>query len=284
VAPRAYWKGYLKLSLVSCPIALFPASSEREKISFNQINKMTGNRIRYRKVDAETGDDVDSSEIIKGYEVGKGQYIEIEPEELEAIAIESKRTIEIDEFVPKKEIDELYLNSPYYIVPDGEVGQQAFAVIREAIKREGMVALGKIVFTSREHVISLEPRGRGLLGTTLRYPYEVRKENEYFDDIPDEKIPKDMLDLASHIVETKAGHFEPQKFEDQYEDALKELIRKKQSGQPIERPERREPAKVINLMDALRRSVEVSRESAKRQAPSAKPRSQSEPSKKKKSR
>jgi DNA end-binding protein Ku len=284
VAPRAYWKGYLKLSLVSCPIALFPASSEREKISFNQINKMTGNRIKYRKVDAETGDDVDSSEIIKGYEVGKGQYIEIEPEELEAIAIESKRTIEIDEFVPKKEIDELYLNSPYYIVPDGEVGQQAFAVIREAIKREGMVALGKIVFTSREHVISLEPRGRGLLGTTLRYPYEVRKENEYFDDIPDEKIPKDMLDLASHIVETKAGHFEPQKFEDQYEDALKELIRKKQSGQPIERPERREPAKVINLMDALRRSVEVSRESAKRQAPSAKPRSQSEPSKKKKSR
>jgi DNA end-binding protein Ku len=137
VAPRAYWKGYLKLSLVSCPVALFPASSEREKISFNQINKNTGNRIRYRKVDAETGDEVDSSDIIKGYEVGKSQYIEIEPEELEAIAIESKRTIEIDEFVPKKEIDELYLNSPYYLVPDGEVGQQAFAVIREAIRKEG---------------------------------------------------------------------------------------------------------------------------------------------------
>ena len=138
MAPRAYWKGYLKLSLVSCPVALFPASSEREKISFNQINKKTGNRIRYRKVDADTGDEVDSSEIIKGYEVGKGQYIEIEPEELEAIAIESKRTIEIDEFVPKKEIDELYLNSPYYLAPDGEVGQQAFAVIREAIRKEGM--------------------------------------------------------------------------------------------------------------------------------------------------
>jgi DNA end-binding protein Ku len=147
VAPRAYWKGYLKLSLASCPVALFPASSEREKISFNQINKKTGNRIRYRKVDAETGDEVDSSEIIKGYEVGKGQYIEIEPEELEAIAIESKRTIEIDEFVPKKEIDELYLNSPYYLAPDGEVGQQAFAVIREAIRKEGMVALGRVVFT-----------------------------------------------------------------------------------------------------------------------------------------
>jgi len=263
---------------------LFPASSEREKISFNQINKKTGNRIRYRKVDAETEDEVDSSDIVKGYEVGKGQYIEIDPEELEAIAIESKRTIEIDEFVARKEIDELYLSSPYYLVPDGEVGQQAFAVIREAIRKEGMVALGRVVFTSREHVIALEPRGKGLLGMTLRYPYEVRKENEYFEDIADEKIPKDMLELASHIVETKAGHFEPEKFEDQYEDALKELIRKKQSGQPIERPERREPAKVINLMDALRRSVEASRESAKR-APAAKARGgQSERPKKKKSR
>jgi DNA end-binding protein Ku len=162
-------------------------------------------------VDAETGDEVDSSDIVKGYEVGKGQYIEIEPQELEAIAIESKRTIEIDEFVPKKEIDELYLNSPYYLVPDGEVGQQAFAVIREAIRKEGMVALGRVVFTSREHVIALEPRGKGLLGITLRYPYEVRKEDEYFEDIVDEKIPKDMLDLASHIVETKSGHFEPDK-------------------------------------------------------------------------
>src|SRR6476646_5444101 len=233
VAPRAYWKGYLKLSLVSCPVALFPASSEREKISFNQINKKTGNRIRYGKVDAETGDEVDSSEIIKGYEVGKGQYIEIAPEELEAIAIESKRTIEIDEFVPKQEIDELYLNSPYYLAPDGEVGQQAFAVIREAIRKEGMVALGRVVFTSREHIIALEPRGKGLLGITLRYPYEVRKEEDYFDDIPTEKVTKDMLDLARHIVESKAGHFHPDKFEDHYEDALKDLLKKKQHGEKI---------------------------------------------------
>ena len=267
MAPRAYWKGYLKLSLVSCPVALFPASSEREKISFNQINKKTGNRIRYRKVDAETGDEVDSADIIKGYEVGKGQYIEIQPEELEAIAIESKRTIEIDEFVPKKEIDELYLNSPYYLLPDGEVGQQAFAVIREAIRKEGMVALGKVVFTSREHIIALEPRGKGLLAITLRYPYEVRKEDEYFDDIPDEKIPKDMLELASHIVETKSGHFEPDKFEDQYEDALKELLKKKQAGEKIEVTKERAPAKVINLMDALRRSVEAERGSGERRKP-----------------
>jgi DNA end-binding protein Ku len=259
VAPRAYWKGYLKLSLVSCPVALFPASSEREKISFHQINEDTGNRIKYRKVDAESGDEIDSEKIVKGYQVGKGEYITIEPEELEAIAIESKRTIEIDEFVPKKEIDELYLNSPYYLVPDGEVGQQAFAVIREAIREEGMVALGRIVFTSREHVIALEPREKGLLGITLRYPYEVRKQSEYFDDIADEKIPKDMLELASHIVKSKAGHFHPEKFEDHYEDALKELLKKKQSGQKIEVPKERAPAKVVSLMDALRRSVDAER-------------------------
>jgi DNA end-binding protein Ku len=271
VAPRAYWKGYLKLSLVSCPVALYPASSEREKISFHQINKKTGNRIKYRKVDAETGDEVDSSDIIKGYEVGKSEYIDVEPEELEAIAIESKRTIEIDEFVPKKEIDELYLNNPYYLVPDGEVGQQAFAVIREAIRNEGMVALGRVVFTSREHVIALEPRGKGLLGVTLRYPYEVRKEEEYFEDIAEEKIPKDMLELAAHIVETKAGHFKPEKFEDHYEDALRELLKKKQSGEKLEAPRERAPSKVINLMDALRRSVEAGRgggeDKAERRAP-----------------
>ena len=262
MAPRAYWKGYLKLSLVSCPIALFPATSEREKISFHQLNKKTGNRIKYRKVDAESGDEVDSADIIKGYEVGKGDYIELDPEELEAVAIESKRTIDIDEFVPKDEIDELYLNNPYYIVPDGEVGQQAFAVIREAIRKEGMVAIGKVVFTSREHIIALEARGKGLLGVTLRYPYEVRKEEEYFDDIPEEKIPKDMLELASHIVKTKTGHFEPSKFEDQYEDALKELLKKKQEGKPIERPERPKPTNVVNLMEALRRSVEAGGASA----------------------
>jgi DNA end-binding protein Ku len=257
VAPRAYWKGYLKLSLVSCPVALFPASSEREKIRFHQINQDTGHRIKYKKVDAETEHEVPSEKIIKGYEVGKGQYIEVEPEELEAIAIESKRTIEIDEFVPKKEIDELYLNSPYYIVPDGEVGQQAFAVIREAIREEGMVALGRVVFTSREHVIALEPRDQGLLGITLRYPYEVRKQSDYFDEIPDEKLPKDMLELASHIVRSKAGHFRPEKFEDHYEDALKELLKKKQSGEKIETPRERAPAKVVNVMDALRRSVQA---------------------------
>jgi DNA end-binding protein Ku len=273
VAPRAYWKGFLKLSLVSCPIALFPATSEREKISFHQLNRETGNRIKYRKVDAETGDEVEQAAIIKGYEVDKGQYIELDPEELEAVAIESKRTIEIDEFVPKSEIDELYMRDPYYIVPDGEVGQQAFAVIREAIRKEGMVALGKVVFTSREHIIALEARGKGMMGVTLRYPYEVRNQDEYFDTIEDEKVPKDMLDLALHIVGTKRGKFQPQKFEDQYEDALKELLRKKQKGEKIERPEEPARSNVVNLMDALRQSVKAERgETRKPQAKKSKKR------------
>jgi DNA end-binding protein Ku len=264
MAPRAYWKGYLKLSLVSCPIALYPATSEREKISFNQINKKTGHRIKYVKVDAESGEEVEQDEIVKGYQVAKGEYIELTPEELEAVAIESKRTIDIDTFVPRGEIDELYLNNPYYIVPDGEVGEQAFAVIRETIRGQDKVALARVVLTTREHVIALEARGKGLLGVTLRYPYEVRAESDYFDDIADEKIPKDMLDLASHIVAGKAAHFDPSKFEDHYEEALKELIRRKQSGKPIERAPEREPARVINLMDALRRSVEVGKGAPRR--------------------
>ncbi len=257
MAPRAYWKGYLKLSLVSCPIALFPATSEREKISFHQLNKATGNRIRYKKVDADTGDEVDNADVVKGYELAKGEYIELEPDELEAVAIESKHVIDIEEFVPRGEIDELYLRDPYYIVPDGEVAQQTFAVIREAIRKEGMVALGKVVFTSREHIIALEARGKGMVGLTLRYPYEVRKEDEYFDTIEDQKIPKDMLDLAIHIVETKTGHFKPAQFKDDYEDALKDLLRKKQKGEKIERPKEREPSNVINLIDALRQSVKA---------------------------
>ena len=257
MAPRAYWKGYLKLSLVSCPIALYPATSEREKISFHQLNKETGNRIRYRKVDAETGDDVEQANIIKGYELAKGEYVDVTREELEAVAIESKRTIEIEQFVPKTQIDELYIRDPYYIAPDGEVGQQAFAVIREAIRKEGMVAVGKVVFTSREHIIALEARDNGMLGMTLRYPYEVRKQAEYFDEIPTEKVPKDMLDLALHIVDTKRGDFDPEKFEDQYEDALRELIEKKAKGEKIERPKQPARSNVVNLMDALRASVEA---------------------------
>jgi DNA end-binding protein Ku len=265
MAPRAYWKGFLRLSLVSCPIQLFPATSEREKVSFNQINKETGNRIRYRKVDEDTGEEVDSENIVKGYQIAKGQYIEIDDDELESIALESTKTIEIDEFVPKSEIDDLYNIRPYYIAPDGKVGQDAFVVIRDIIEKMNMVALGRVVLTSREHVIAMQPRGKGIMGTLLRYPYEVRDEKEYFDDIPNLKIGKDMMDLAKHIVETKSGHFKPEQFEDHYEAALRELIEKKSKGIKIEAPRERAPAKVINLMDALRRSVKEERQPGRKQ-------------------
>ena len=255
MVPRAYWKGFLRLSLVTCPIALYPATSEREKIHFHQVNRKTGNRIQYRKVDSDTGREVDREDIIKAYEKNKGDYIPVEPDELEAVAIESKRTIEIDEFVPRKEIDELYFANPYYLVPDGEAGAEAFAVIRDAIEDEGMIALGRVVFTSREHVIALEARGKGIMGITVRYPYEVRDEKDYFGDIPSERVSKDMLNLAKHIIKTKTGHFKPDKFEDRYEDALKELLRKKDKGEKIEAPRDLKSDNVINLMDALRQSV-----------------------------
>jgi DNA end-binding protein Ku len=270
VAPRAYWKGYLRLSLVSCPIALFPATSEREKISFHQINRDTGNRIRYRKVDAETGEEVASDQIIKGYEVAKGEYVEITDQELESVALESTRTIEIDEFVPRTEIDDLYNVRPYYIAPDGKVGQDAFVVIRSIIEQMKMVAIGRVVLTSREHVIAMEPRGKGLMGTLLRFPYEVRNENEFFDDIPNVKLTKDMMDLARHIVETKTGHFKPAAFEDHYEHALRELIDKKAKGEKIEVPKEQPTGKVINLMDALRRSVQAESQEGGRPAAAAK--------------
>src|SRR5215469_10434418 len=230
MAPRAYWKGYLRLSLVSCPIQLFPATSESEKISFNQINKETGGRIRYRKIDETTGEEVRPENIVKAYQVSKGQYVEFTDEELDSVAIDSTRTIDIDQFVPKTEIDDLYHVRPYYIAPEGEVGQEAFIVIRNAIEQMKKVALGRVVLTSREHVIALEPRGKGLVGTLLRYPYEVRAETEFF---------KDMMDLAKHIVESKVGHFDPAEFKDHYETALKELIDKKAKGVKIApRPER----------------------------------------------
>ena len=228
--------------------------------SFNQINKKTGHRIRYLKIDTDTGEEVPNEDIIKGYQVDKDRYLEVTKDELENIALESTRTIEIDEFVPRSEIDDLYLVRPYYIVPDGKVGHDAFAVIRETIRSLDKVALARVVLTNREHVIALEARDRGLIGMLLRYPYEVRNASEYFDDIQDVKITKDMLDLARHIVEQKSGHFEPERFEDHYEAALAELLAKKQKGQPIGAARKAAPSNVVNLMDALRASLKESGE------------------------
>jgi DNA end-binding protein Ku len=255
MAPRANWKGYLRLSLVSCPILLYPAISESEKIRFNQINKATGHRIKMQKVDDETGDVVDNDGIVKGYKSGNG-YIEITDDDLEAIEVESTRTIDIDQFVPRDEIDDLYIDRPYYIVPDGKVGEQAFAVIREAIKKKGMVAIGRVVLSTREHIVALEARDAGILGMLLHYPYEVRKPEEYFGDIKKVDTPKEMIDLATHIIETMAGHFHPEKFDDRYEDAMRDLIKRKAAGEKITPAEHPKPKTTINLIDALRASLE----------------------------
>ncbi|MDA9495539.1 MULTISPECIES: non-homologous end joining protein Ku [unclassified Bradyrhizobium] len=271
MAPRANWKGFLRLSLVTCPVALYPATSESEKISFNQLNRATGHRIKYLKVDADTGDEVSNEDIVKGYELDKGQYIEVTKEELEEIALESTRTIEIDEFVDKSDIDPRYLIRPYYLRPDGKVGHDAFAVIRETIREMDKVAIGRVVLTNREHIIALEPMDKGLVGTLLRYPYEVRNEAEYFDEIQDVKVTKDMLDLARHIVEKKSGHFDPEKFEDHYETALIDLINQKRSGKPITPKERPRAGNVVDLMEALRRSVGEEAAPAKAAKPAKKP-------------
>ena len=262
MAPRANWKGYLRLSLVSCPIALYPASTLSEKVSFNRINRKTGNRLKQQNVDSETGDVVPREDAARGFEVAKGQYLIVEDQEIDAVQIESTRTIEIDQFVPRSEIDDRYINSPYYIAPDGKVGQDAFAVIRDTIAKMNMVAVGRVVLTRREHIIALEARGRGLLGLTLRYPYEVRDDQAYFEDIPELKTAKEMLDLAAHIVQTKSGHFDPTQFDDRYENALIDLLKKKEAGEKIEPAKEGPTPQVVNLMDALRASIDADKKKA----------------------
>jgi DNA end-binding protein Ku len=263
MAPRANWKGFLRLSLVTCPVALYPATSDTEKVSFNQINRKTGHRIKYAKIDADTGEEVEASDIMKGYKIDTDTYIEVSKDELDDIALESTRTIEIDEFVPRSDIDSRYVIRPYYLVPDGKVGHDAFAVIRETIRSMNKVAIGRVVLTNREHIIALEPLENGLMGTLLRYPYEVRSEKEYFDDIQDVKVTKDMLDLAKHIVEKKSGSFEPDRFEDRYETALIDLINQKRNGLPTAaKAAAKSSGNVINLMDALKRSLASEKQSA----------------------
>src|SRR6187549_792056 len=263
MAPRANWKGFLRLSLVTCPVALYPATSESEKVSFNQLNRKTGHRIKYAKVDADTGEEVANEDIMKGYKVDTDTYVEVTKDELDELALESTRTIEIDEFVPRTDIDSRYVIRPYYLVPDGKVGHDAFAVIRETIRDMNKVAVGRVVLTNREHIIALEPLGKGLLGTLLRYPYEVRSEKEYFGDVQDVKITKDMLDLAKHIVEQKSGTFEPEQFEDRYESALIDLIDRKRNGKLTgAKPAPKSTGNVINLMDALKRSLAREKQAA----------------------
>jgi DNA end-binding protein Ku len=261
--PRPYWKGYLKLSLVSCPIALYTATAPGERVAFRQINKKTGNRLRQQFVDEGTGEPIDSDDKGRGYEVDKGVYLQVEDEELDAIAIESSHTIEIDSFVPKSEVDERYIDSPYYLVPENKVALEAFAVIRDAMLGKGMVALGRVVLSKRERVIMLQPRGKGLLGATLRYPYEIRDEAIYFGDIGEIKIPKDMLGLAEHILESKAATFDPSQFHDRYEEAVVSMLNEKRAGMPI--PKQRPMPRIVagtDLMAALKQSIDKAKEQA----------------------
>jgi DNA end-binding protein Ku len=257
MAPRANWKGYLKLSLVSCSVALFPATSTSERVRFNIINRETGNRVRYEVVDSESGEEVPQEDRVKGYKIGKDDYVLLEEDELDDVALESTHTIDIESFVPRKEVDEIYLDESYYLTPNDEVGIEAFAVIRDAMKEKGLVGLARVVLYRRERLLMLEPRGKGITGTLLRYRNEVRDEADYFDDVPTVKVPKDMLQLAEHILETKTAKFDPSKFEDRYETALKKLISAKQSGKKPPSAPAPEPTNVINLMDALRKSVKA---------------------------
>lgn len=265
--PRAYWKGSLKLSLVTCPIALYPASTTVERTRFHMINTETGNRLKQQMVDSETGEVVEKEQKGRGYEVNKGEYVPIEKDELEAVQLESNHTIDIDNFVPRDEIDKRYLDHPYYIVPDGKAGADAFAVIRDAMKDQDRVALARVVLSNRERIVAIEPLGKGFLATTLRYDYEVRDEEDFFSDIKTPKVSKDMVDLASHILKTKASHFDPKKFEDEYEIALKALVKKKAAGKTIKAPEKTaKPDNVIDLMDALKQSLKGRATSARPQS------------------
>ncbi|WP_375461231.1 Ku protein [uncultured Enterovirga sp.] len=256
MAARSNWKGYLKLSLVSCPVQLFPATSTKDRVAFHLLHRETGNRLRRKLIDPETDEAVESEDQVKGYQVAKNEYVLVEEDEIEKVAIESSHTIDIEAFVPRDEIDEAYLDTPYYLSPDGKMGEEAFAVIREAMREKNVVGIGRVVLYRRERPILLEPRGKGLAATTLRYKYEVRDDEDYFDGIKDVEVPEEMLDLATHIIGRKLAHFDPGKFEDRYQNALLELIEAKRENRPVSSPAASaKPSNVVSLMDALRKSI-----------------------------
>lgn len=255
--PRSSWKGYLKLSLVSCAVCLYNATSAAERVSFNTLNRRTGNRLKQQMVDAVTEEVVDPSDRVKGYQVSKGQYVLVEDTDLEGLKIDSTKLIEIETFVPQSEVDQIYLDSAYYLAPDGRVAEEAFAVIRDAMAQKKMVGIGRVVLNRRERMLMLQPRGKGILATTLRYPYEVRQDSEYFSDISEIELPEEMLSIAEVIIDRKSARFEPEKLNDRYEEAVVNLLKAKQAGQEFAVAEAPAPSKVVNIMDALKRSLEA---------------------------
>ncbi|MGN6157127.1 MAG: Ku protein [Devosia sp.] len=254
MAPRASWKGYIKLSLVSCPVRLYPAVSANEKIRFNQLHKDTHNRINMKPVDPELGL-VERSDLVRGYEYEDKQYIIIDDSDLDAVRIESNHTLNIEAFVDQSEVDVIYQDSPYYLAPDGAMAEETFAVLRDAMRAAGKVAIARLVMASRERVVTIGAREKGMFVTTLRDPREVRSTAAYFDEIPDIKTDPEMLQLAEKLIEQKVTHFDPKAYEDRYETALMAMIKEKLKGhKPIiaAAPER---GNVINLMDALKASL-----------------------------
>jgi DNA end-binding protein Ku len=273
MAPRASWKGYIKLSLVSCPVRLYPAVSGSERIAFNQLHKDTHNRINMKPVDPELGL-VERSDLVRGYEYEDKQYIIIEDSDLEAVRIESNHTLNIEAFVDESEVDVIYQDSPYYLAPDGKMAEETFAVLRDAMRAAGKVAIARLVMSSRERVVTIGARDKGMFVTTLRDPREVRSTSAYFDEIPDIKADPEMLQLAEKLIEQKVTKFDPKQYEDRYETALMEMIKEKLKGhKPIiaAAPER---GNVINLMDALKASLGQAKPAApsksKSEAPAAK--------------
>jgi Ku protein, prokaryotic len=265
MAPRASWKGHIRLSLVSCAVKLFPATSTSDRISFNQLHKDTHNRINMKPVDPELGL-VERSDLVRGYEYEDKQYIIIEDEDLEAVRIESNHTLNIEAFVDESEVDVIYQDAPYYLAPDGAMAEETFVVLREAMRKSGKVAIARLVLSSRERVVTIGARENGMFVTTLRNPNEVRGTAEYFDNIPKGNPDAEMLDLAQKLIEQKVTHFDPRAYEDRYEAALMAMIKEKLKGhKPIiaAAPER---GNVINLMDALKASLGEAKPAAKSKA------------------
>ena len=256
---HAYWKGHIRLSLVTFPVRLYPAVTASEKISLHKYDKETGQRIRYQNVN-EDGDIVEADDIVKGYEYEKGSFIEIDDEEIDKLKLESKHTVDLVQFVDMADIDPIYFENPYYVSPENELGQEAYITVRDALKKTGKVAIGQVIIANKERIVALKACGKGLILETLRYNYEVRKAEEYFEDIkPGEESNEDQLDLAMELIKRKSGEFEPQKFKDLYQEGLKEIINAKlEKRAPNLKDEAPPPGKVINIMDALRRSLEQS--------------------------
>lgn len=255
MAARPSWQGHLKLSLVTCPVALYNAISPRGDVHFNLINPQTGNRIRMITVDAGTEEPVERKSLIKGYEIAKGEYVTVTQDEIDAVRLESTKTIDIESFVPSEDIDRLYWDNPYYLIPDGKMAAEPYAVIREAMERSGQIALGRVVMSTRERLMALEPRENGIVATMLRSHDEVRKMKDFFDDIPNVRPDAEMISIATKIINQKEADFDPSEFNDRYEDALRELIERKQKGHKITRAEEPKDTNVINLMDALKASL-----------------------------